>query len=363
VSPLEVGYKYASIILLGAAMKKHMQVWGLTTFVLTLFAMLPVASQADVTVVRLTHFDEVTGIASHDSTTTDYIQGDRKREENLRKFTGAVLGAWQRFRHEDNGALSIDIYNVGDNKHYELDPNKKTYSEEPLYQPPKPVEHGDSGNNARDRQQRQQDSDTKVTKNEFTVKATGKKKKINGFDTNEYLVTWDLETENTKTGEKGKSLMTTDLWNSTDPKLVRAHAEENAYDRAYLKLMRVPYNSTEIQQYGFGTMHVNGEDQKKFLDKLHTIKGFPVSSDVTWQTASTDASGKAESDNKDQQPHETVDSAIGSLFGARSKHDDSKKTNSDGMTTIFSSHVEIKSVDTGALGKSLFVVPKDYKTD
>jgi hypothetical protein len=33
------------------------------------------------------------------------------------------------------------------------------------------------------------------------------------------------------------------------------------------------------------------------------------------------------------------------------------------MTTIFSSHIEIKSVRTGALDKTLFVVPKDYKTD
>jgi hypothetical protein len=176
-------------------------------------------------------------------------------------------------------------------------------------------------------------------------------------------VTWDVETENTKTGEKGKSLMTTDLWNSMDPALAKAHAEEVAYDSAYLKLMHVPSDSGEIQQYGFGTMHLNGEDQKKFFDKLHTIKGYPVSTDVTWQTASTDANGKPKADTKDEQPHESVDSAIGSLFGAHSKQDDSKKTNSNGMTTIFSSHIEIKSVRTGALDKTLFVVPKDYKTD
>ena len=337
---------------------------GIAAFGITLFALLPVVAQADVTIERLTHFDEVTGITSHDSTTTDYIQGNRKREENRRKFTGAVLGAWQHFRHEDNGALSVDIFDVNANKHYELDTDKKTYSEEPIYEPPQPGEHEKSGAGSEsDQRQQQQENDTKVTKNEFTVKATGKTRNINGFNTAEYLVTWDLETENTKTGEKGKSLMTTDMWNSTDANLAKARQEEQAYEQAYLKLMHEPSNLDEVRQYGFATVRLNGADQKKFFDKLRTIKGNPVSVDVTWQTASTDAKGKSEASKHDQQAAPSLDSAIGSLFGSHSKSDEKKKTDNNGMTTIFSSHTEIKSVKVGNLSKSLFEVPKDYKID
>lgn len=345
-------------------MRNHSQICGVAALGLALLAFQPIAAQADVTIQRTTHFSEVTGITAHDSTTTDYIQGDKKREENLRKFTGAVLGAWQRFRGEDKGSLSVDIELIGANKHYELDPQKKTYSVESLYDPSQPTsENSRNGGQAQQQPQQQQNKDVKVTKNEFKVQATGKKQNFNGFDTAEYLVTWDVETENAKTGEKSKSLMTADLWNSTDPRLASAHAEEAAYDRAYRKLMHLPGENDESQQFGFNTVSLSAADQKAFFDKLHSIKGYSVSTDVKWEVAGTDKNGKSENNENQQQSGSTVDSAIGSLFGSKSTSDDHKQANNDGMTTIFSSHVEIKSVKTGALDKALFELPKDYKLD
>lgn len=345
-------------------MKKNVQVLGIAVFGFSFMTLLPIAAQADVTIKRVTHFNEVTGITAHDSTTTDYIQGNKKREENLRKFTGAVLGAWQRFRHEDKGSLSVDIELIGENKHYELDPNEKTYSVEPLYEPSQSGQEDDAKGNAQDQRQQEQDNDTKVTKNEFTVKATGQKKNINGFDTVEYLVTWDVETENTKTGEKGKSLMTADLWNSMDSRLAKAHQEEAAYDYAYRKLMKLPASDDESQQFGFGTVRMTSTDRKMFFDKLHTIKGYSVSTDVKWEAASADKNGKSENeDEHKEQSGGSLDSALGGLFGSKSNNDDNRKQSTNGMTMIFSSHVEIKSVNTDKLSKSLFEVPKDYKTD
>lgn len=339
--------------------RKH--ILAVSGFAFLGFVVLSPTVQADATIERFTHFNELTGIAAHDSTTTDYIQGNRKREENLRKFTGAVLGAWQHFRHEDKGAKSVDIYDINNNKHYDLNADDKTYSVEPIYTPEKPTETKASSGSESGRQQEQSDKNTRITKNELTVKATGKTKNINGFETAEYVVTWDVETENTKTGEKGKSLMTADMWNSTDANLAKAHAEEAAYEKAYLKLMRVPATPDEAQVYGFGTMRINSADQKQFFDKLHTIKGYPVSLDVTWQTAGTDKNGKSESEQN--QAHESLDSAIGGLFGAKSKTEDKPKVASNGMATIFSSHIEIKSVKIGKLDKALFEVPKDYHAD
>lgn len=348
-------------------MKNHAWFSSIAAFGLTTLALLPSTALADVTIARLTHFDEVTGIASHDTTSTDYIQGDKKREENLRKFTGSVLGAWQKFRNEDNGALDVDIYLVGDNKHYDLDPKKKTYSEDAIYDP---SEHGrqDRSKGNPQAQQQDKDNDTKITKNEFTVKDTGQTKNINGFDAHEYLVTWDVETENTKTGEKGKSLMTTDLWNSTDAKLAKAQEEEAAYGRAFLKLMQLPSSPDEMAQYGFSSVNINmtAADRKAFFDKLKTIKGYNVSMDVRWESAGTDANGKPTNSDNSQQGHpQTLDSALGSLFGGKKKDDDSKQAaaGTPGMTTIFSSHVEVKSVDTGAIPASQFEVPADYKKE
>ena len=331
------------------------RIGGMAAFGLTLGLLAPLAAQADVKTEHFTHFGGVLGMGASDITTTDYLQGLKRRDESSIKFTGAVLGALQRLAsHGDKGSQNVNILRVDQNKRYELKPDKKTYSESPLYQPPvKDKQDKSSG------KQDEKDNDTKITKNEFTVKDTGQKKTINGWACHEYLLTWHVETENTKTHEKGKSVMTSDLWNTEDSKLQKAREEELAYSKAYLKLMHLPTNPDELKQFGFGPSTISGADSKAFFDKLHTIKGFPVSIDVTWEASSTGGDkDKSDSSASDQQSGQDAVKALGSLFG--SKDDKDKKASDDGMTTVFTSHTELKSLDTGSLDKALFEVPGDY---
>jgi hypothetical protein len=337
------------------------------------FAVLaPLTAQADVKIETLTHVNEITGVTNHDSDTTDYIQGDKMREENLRKFTGSVLGAWQKFRGEDKGSMDIDIFDVSANKHWNVDPQKKVYSVESIYDPNQPTKAPPQGGTTQQqRQQDQQDKYVKVTKNEFTVKDTGQTKAVNGFDTREYLITWDYETQNTKTGEASKSLMTTDTWTSTDAKLAKARETQMAYDKSYRQLMHMPgtegYDVSSVYGLDNGHVMVNGQDMKSDVDKLKAIKGLPVFTDVTWEAGGTDKDGKQTNDSDaGKDSGKSLDSALGSLFGSK-KSDDSgsqpAKQGTPGMTTIFSSHYEVKGVDTGAVDASQFQVPADYKVD
>ena len=57
-----------------------------------------------------------------------------------------------------------------------------------------------------------------MVKSELKMRDTGKTRVINGFNTRNYEVTWDVETENPKTHERSRSLMTTELWNSDNPR-------------------------------------------------------------------------------------------------------------------------------------------------
>ena len=323
----------------------------------TLLILAPLAARADVTISSVTHFGGVLGMGANDTTSTVYLQGEKKRDESNTKFTGSVLGALQHFTNGDKGSNHVSIMRVDENKEYTLDTDKKTYSEEALYPPPSSKEGKNGGT-----QESKEDKDTKITKNELTVKDTGKTQKINGFDTREYVLTWDLETENTKTGATSKSLMTTDMWNTTDAHLAKVRDEEAAFSKAYLKLMHLPSNPEELKQFGFTTasLQVNGEDMQKFFDKLRTIKGYPISLDVTWEASGT--GDKSSASNSDQQAQQNPAAALGSLFGSK-KDDNQNQQGTPGMTTVFSSHTEIKSVDTGGLDKSLFEVPGDYKTD
>ena len=341
-------------------MKNHIRTTSIAAFGLTGLLLLPLSAQADVKIERVTHFGGFLGMGANDTTSTDYLQGLKKRDESTVKFTGSVLGALQRFKHGDKGSQSINIMRVDQNLLYSLDPDDKTYSQRALNEPPKQ----DKPQSGEANGQQKQDNDTKITKNEFTVKATGQKKNINGFDTGEYLITWDVETENTKTGEKGKSLMTTDLWTADDSKLGKARDEELAYTKAYLKLLNEPTNPDELKLYGFGVGpgSVTTSDSKAFFDKLRTIKGFPVSVDVTWKANDTGQQNGGQSGGNQQGNPQDLSKALGSLFGSK-KDDDSSAKSSDGMTVIFTSHTEIKSVDTGSLDSSLFEVPAGYKQD
>ena len=336
----------------------------------TLLMLAPLAARADVTVETLTHIDEVTGIANHDSDTTDYFQGTNKREENLRKFTGSVLGAWQKLKGEDKGSMDIDIYVIDTNKHYNVDPQKKVYSVESIYDPNQATHAPPQGGTMQpQQQQQQQDPNVKVTKNEFTVKDTGQSKNINGFDTHEYLITWDIETVNTKTNETSKNLMTTDTWTSTDGKLVKARDAEMAYGKAYMQLMHIQQPTPdEVGMYGLGSgrMEVNGQEMKSALEKLKAIKGLPVSTDIRWEISGTDANGKPTTgDDSSGQPRPSLDSALGGLFGHKpdSSQNQNQSQGTPGMMKIFSSHIEVKSIDTGDVDKAKFEVPGDYKAD
>ncbi|HLW74982.1 MAG TPA: hypothetical protein VKT74_07935 [Gammaproteobacteria bacterium] len=348
-------------------MKNHAWLKSAVASTATLLVLAPFAAQADVKVETLTHINEVTGITAHDSDTTDYFQGTKKREENLRKFTGSVLGAWQKFRGEDKGSMDIDIYLVDTNKHYDLDPQKKTYSEDAIYDPNQATKAPPEGGTTQPQKQ-QQDQDVKVTKNELTVKDTGKTQTINGFDTHEYVITWDYETENTKNGDTSKNLMTTDTWTSSDPRLPKAREAEMAYNKAYLQLMHIQMPEDEGKMYGFGggTLTVNGQDEKAFFEKLRSIKGMPVSTDVTWEVGGTSAKGGTTNTGAQQaRPQQNLDSALGSLFGQKQPDNSqqNQKQGTPGMTTIFSSHIEIKAIDTSPVDSSMFEVPSDYKTD
>jgi hypothetical protein len=306
------------------------------------------AAWADATIQRFTHFGGVLGMGASDIVSTEYLQGLKLRNESNLKFTGAVLGGLQKLMGGAQGSNSVEILRVDENKRYHLDPDKKTYQESALYTPPEPEKHTEG----------EKQDDTKVTKNVLTVTDTHQTKRINGFDTHEYQVTWLVDTENTKTGEKGESLMTTDLWNSDDAKLKSLREQELAYGKAMLKLMHVAFTPEQAKQYGFGQVqleYLNPADTRKFLDKLGSIQGYPVSLDVTWKAKGSAAPGAAthtDGSNSDQD----ASNVLGAIMGNAAK----EQTDAGGMTTIFSSHTELKSVDTASLKGDLFSVPDGY---
>ncbi|MDE2235592.1 MAG: hypothetical protein KGK44_08610 [Gammaproteobacteria bacterium] len=321
---------------------------------------------ADVRIVSVTNFGGIAGMGASNITDNSYLRGHNKRVESNVQFTGAILGALQKWKHGDKGSNGISIYRLDENRKYILDADSKTYRVEPIYTPPQPSAEG-SSSGAPDNSGGQKDNDVRIVKNEFNVKDTGKSQVFNGFQAHEYLLTWDLETENTKTHERSRSLMTTDLWNSDDARFETARKDQAAYNLAYSQLMHVPMPSDMAKQYGFVQLsYLTTKDVRPFMDKLSKLKGFPVVTDVQWQAGCiANCSGSDQGTSGDQQNSDSS-AALGNLLGSLlSKHASQNPQSgaqkpSDGLSTIFHSHTEVKSIDTNSQPVSLFEVPSGY---
>jgi hypothetical protein len=332
--------------------------------------------RADVKIQSVTHFGGIVGMGASNTTDTSYLQGLKKRSESNTQFTGAILGTLQKWRHGDKGSNEVIIYRLDENLKFILDADNKTYREEPIYTPPQPSQQAESSASPKSSGE-QKENDTRVVKNEFKVQDTGKTQTINGFHTHEYLVTWDLETENTKSHEHARSLMTTELWNSDDARFSAVRKEQAAYNQAFARLMHMPMPTDMAKQYGLlqfnVSMHGQGQltdaEMKAFVDKLSKIKGFSVVADVKWeagcisncaQDQQTSSQGQQSQDNS-----EALGSLLGNLMSKNSTQDSQsgQQKNTNSLTTIFQSHTEIQSIDTGSQPASLFEVPTGYSKD
>ncbi len=321
---------------------------------------------ADVKVEVVTQVGGIAGMGASDIHTQEFYQGDKKRSESNVKFTGAVLGAIQKWRNRgDNGNQSVTIFRVGETKMFSLNPDQKTYREQPIYTPPKPGQEHKSSFSGASQFSQSEKNDVRVVKNELTVQDTGKTRVINGFNTREYLITWNLETENIKTHERGRSLLATELWNSDDARLATARKDVDNYNRAYVRLFHVAMPTDLAKQYGMQQFSfLTGKDMKAFTDKMSQIKGYPVVSDVKWESGciSNCPENKQSQSQSQEEQGSGSSSGLSSLLAMRAKRNEqaNQQYNVNGLSTIFSSRTEVQTVDTGSLPASLFEVPAGY---
>lgn len=281
-----------------------------------------------------------------------------------------MLGALQKWMaHGPQGSGDITIYRVDQNTQIELHPDKRTYSERPIYTPRPPGEARSTPSGGAASAPHRQQSDVRVVKSELKVRDTGKTRVINGFNTRNYEVIWNVETENLKIHEHSRSLMTTELWNSDDPRFQQLRREEHAYSQAYLRLLHLPevYGSADSRQLGLDRMPFASEQsQKELFGKLQQIKGYPVVTDVTWAGGCISSCGADNQPQPQTQQSSAPSSGLGGMLSrllaktAEKQAQNPPQQNTDGLSVIFTSHTELKSLDTGSLSGSVFEVPAGY---
>lgn len=303
----------------------------------------------------------------------------RTREEMQRidhefEFTGSIM------KHFSKPASSAMIGRVDKNLLWFLDKKEKRYTECPLGGCPLPEGASDP---SRPETMPKKEGDpatpacsTKLVKNDFSVKATGQKRRVNGFDAEEYLAKWEVVAEDAKK-MKDTSHLTFTLWTTPETAEIKEVLKvQESYGRAYLQKIGmgdspmgkiVPKEAMGIlAAYFLGEM--NEKDRAalmKAAKEFDKIKGFPVSTRVEW-SADTKACGRGEPQaEKKEEKGIDFSGGIGGVMSSLAgkmveKKVDEKMKEGEGKP-IFGYVQEIKAIRIEPVSDGLFQPPAHYK--
>jgi hypothetical protein len=236
----------------------------------------------------------IAGFFPFEGTSMTYTRADMRREENTFKATGA-LSRFVLGNSADANIVRLDRKLV-----YRLDAKRAEYTECPIggcvtpgpQKEPTPAQRPEQPRASRD-----EGCKMRVASNNFDVKATGAKRTINGFDTEQHTATWTVVLED-GSKRRATSLLNAEFWTtSPTPVMRQAQAIELAYARTTLGEVRglVP---DQVQR----AMSVFLQDSLSATDKaalfnlskqFEKIRGQPILTTVRWGYSGAACGGAA----------------------------------------------------------------------
>jgi hypothetical protein len=333
----------------------------------------PDTTPVNSTAVMETHLvsDGIKGFFPFEGTAKTYTRADMHRDDSIIKGTGTVT----RFLVGSNANSRIE--RLDRKLVYTLDPGDKTYTECPLKGcggvAEKPA--GKEAEEKKAEKPREPDCRVKISSATFTVKSTGQKKAINGFDTGQYRAVWLVTMQDPK-ARKTVSTLDVDLWTTPmTPQLGAALAVEQAYAKNLAnnlagvaangrKTRVVPEEAARIINTYISQL-LTPADRAAFLKagkEMEKIKGYPILTQLSWNLKG-DACAATESDSapdKSSAPAGKGDllSSVADYF-TRKKADETMKDIGD--KPIFSFTSEVKSHKVEAVHDSVFLPPKNFR--
>jgi hypothetical protein len=273
------------------------------------------------------------------------------------------------------GANHISIIDLKSETITDIDPQKKTYSVITFADMAKAMEQ--MSQKVADKSKEQNGNMTFKA----SVKETGEKKQVSGFDTKEVVLTIDMEMTDEKSGNKGNMKMISDMWLA--PKVPGYDEVRAFYKRMAEKVAWAPGSNAMAMQRG-DMMKGMGELAKESakLDgvPVQQITKMGVAGDgaATTQTSSTQ--------RKESTPAPSAGEAIGSALGGRlgglggglggfgrkkkpaaeeqpaqTSTASSTPAASDGSASLMEMTTELSNFSTAAVDPSKFDIPAGYK--
>ena len=314
------------------------------------------------TAVLETHVvsDGIKGFFPFEGTSKTYTRADMHRDDTAFKGTGTVT----RFFVGTNSTSRIE--RLDRKLVWTMDAKEKTYTECPLKGCGGPVTQTPQEKKPEKQEKpRESDCKVKIASTSFTVKPTGQKKAINGFDTDEYQAVWLITLQDPQ-ARKTVSTLNVDLWTTpVTPALKEAMAVERAYARSLASNMAavtanekaqvLPAEAAKMINAYLSTL-MGTSDKSAFLNagkELEKIKGQPVLTQLEWDMKGDACAEKQADAGSSSSGSKDLMSSVTDLFA-------SKKSDDIASKPILSFTSEVKSHKVETVHDSVFSPPKGY---
>jgi hypothetical protein len=329
----------------------------------------PLASTA--VIERRLESNGIKGFFPFEDNELHYVRPNMRRDDSSFKGTGTYSSLLVGSR------AGSTISRIDRNVLWSLNTKKEEYTECPLKgcnDPAKKSAKPDE--NAAKPPEAKHDSGCtmEVAHTSFTVKPTGQKKSINGFDTDEYLVAWVINLRD-KTGHNSTSTLNVDVWTTPLTQAIRdTFSMEEKYAKAYAgtfttieKQPIVPFEATKMIS-AYLASSLAPASRNAFLDagkQIGQIKGYPISTRLTWNLEGNACAAKepkvkdndANSSNLSATSPGSLVSSLAGMFVQKKTEEGIKNAENE---PLLSFTIEVKSLKVESLHDSVFTVPKNY---
>lgn len=308
----------------------------------------------------------IKGFFPFETTDRHYVRANMRRDESTFKGTGTFTSFLSGLRSD------TEITRIDRKLHWSLNTEKGEYTECPLkgcIKPSKPPAEQERPAKKPPQEKHEPRCTMRVVHTGFTVKSTGQRKSINGFDTDEYQATWVVMLRD-NSARKSTSTLKLNIWTTPMTGAMRdALAMEQSYARAFNgavvdagKREMMPADAARLISAYLATSMKPG-DLKAFLkagQEMEKIKGYPISTHLAWNMEGNSCAPEETKDKSTSAPGGSGDllSGLTGMF-AQKKADDMKKEAAG--EPILSLTFEVKKLGIEQVHDSVFTVPKNYK--
>jgi hypothetical protein len=335
-------------------------------------------AQADVTVKEniSVQGQGIMAMANMSGTSTTSISGKKARTESDMQMESRLARMFAR-----GIGQSTEIVRLDDDKIFELNPKKKTYSETSLAERRAQLEQALA--KQKEVQEKQpspsgmDESECEWSEPTAEVKKTGAKASIAGYDSEQVSIVTKQSCKNKKTGAVCDFALYLDEW--VAPGFTQSD-EVTKYHMAYAQQMGLVNGGREVTDRAEAMFGRYKNAWAKVVDKMKDIKGYPVKTSFSMgiggpqcQNSPSSAGGGEASGGGSAgspTPGGLAGEIAGSLFGGRKKKQQETASSTpatpppaamNGMVVPLTITSELISVSKDSLGADTFEVPAGFK--